>query len=60
MSPPLGADAVSGKRFGELTRDDIVTLSRLASSLGRSPDTVKVLWEDVQRKLRAAKRKKPR
>jgi hypothetical protein len=56
--PPLGADAVSGKRFGELTRVDIFNLSRLASSLGRRPDTVKVLWEDMQRKVRDKKRKR--
>jgi hypothetical protein len=41
--PPLGADAVSGKRFGDLTRGDIVNLSQLATSLGRRGDTVKVL-----------------
>jgi hypothetical protein len=54
--PPLGADAVSGKRFGDLTRVDIVNLSRLATSLGRRGDTVKVLWEDEQLKMRAARK----
>jgi hypothetical protein len=52
--PPLGVDVPSGKRFGELTRIDVQNLSRIASSLGRRGETVKVLWEDTQRNMKAA------
>lgn len=52
--PPLSVDVPSGKRFGELTRVDVQNLSRIASSLGRRGETVKVLWEDTQRNMKAA------
>jgi hypothetical protein len=52
--PPLGVDVPSGKRFGELTRIDVQNLSRIAASLGRRGETVKVLWEDTQRNMKAA------
>ncbi len=60
--PALGVDVVSGKRFGEITRVDVVNLSRIATSLGRRGETIKVLWEDMERKQKAqrkAKAKKP-
>ena len=44
--PPLGPGLASGKRFGDLTRLDVESLSRLANSLGRRADVVTVLWQD--------------
>ena len=33
--PAIGLEAINGKRFGEITRVDVVNLSRIATSLGR-------------------------
>ena len=56
--PALGVDVVSGKRFGEITRVDVVNLSRIATSLGRRGETIKVLWEDMERKQKAQRKAK--
>ena len=55
--PAIGVDGVNGKRFGEITRMDVVSLSRIANSLGRRGEMIKVLWEDMERKQKAAARK---
>lgn len=55
--PELSMDLPAGKRFGELTRGDIDTLSRLASKLGRRSDVIMVLWQDMQRKKKPPKKK---
>ena len=51
--PLLGPGLPSGKRFGDLTRLDVESLSRLANSLGRRADVVTVLWQDMERKRKA-------
>ena len=51
--PPLGPGLPAGKRFGELTRLDVESLSRFASSLGRRADVITVLWQDMERKRKA-------
>ena len=51
--PALAADLPTGTRFGDLTREDLKNLSRLASSLGRRTDVVTVLWQDMDRKRKA-------
>jgi hypothetical protein len=48
--PMLAPDLPTGKRFGDLTRDDVQSLSRLANTLGRRTDVVTVLWQDMERK----------
>jgi hypothetical protein len=53
--PSLGIDVPAGKHFGELTRVDIETLSRLAGKLGRRSDVVTVLWKDMLRKQKLLK-----
>lgn len=59
--PAFGLDGLEGRRFSELTRVDVQQLERVAASLGRRAETVKVLWEDAQRQKRnAAKPKKSR
>lgn len=60
LIPALGGDLVSGKRFGEITRVDVVNLSRVATALGRRGETIKTLWDDMQRKLRPPRQKKKR
>jgi len=51
--PPLGPGFPAGKRFGDLTRLDVESLSRLANSLGRRADVITVLWQDMERKRKA-------
>lgn len=52
--PLLGAGQPAGKRFGDLVRADVENLSRLAASLGRRADVITVLWQDMERKRKAA------
>jgi hypothetical protein len=56
--PAVGVDGVNGKRFGEITRMDVMSLSRIANSLGRRGETIKVLWEDMERKQKAERKAK--
>lgn len=51
--PPLAAGIPAGARFGDLTRVDVVNLSRIATSLGRRTDVITVLWQDMDRKRKA-------
>lgn len=51
--PPLAPDLPSGTRFGDLTREDLKNLARLANSLGRRSDVVTTLWQDMDRKRKA-------
>jgi hypothetical protein len=57
---PLGlhAEAPTGRRFGELTRIDIDTLAKIASSRGRRGDIVKDIWQQTQKKMKIQARKK--
>ncbi len=54
----LHPEAPSGKRFADLTRDDILALSRIGGNLGRRGDVVKEIWEQTQRKLKEAAKAK--
>ena len=54
----LHPEAPTGKRFGELTRIDIGTLTQIGNNLGRRADVVKDIWERTQKKLKAAARPK--
>lgn len=62
--PMFAAQALGGRAFGELSRDEVKQLSRVASALGRRSDTILTMWEDMQRRARglqkAAKKQKPR
>ena len=51
--PALAPDLPSGTRFGDLTREDLKNLARLANSLGRRSDVVTTLWQDMDRKRKA-------
>jgi hypothetical protein len=55
--PALAIDLPPGRRFGELTRDDIESLSKQASKVGRRADVIVVMWEDMQRKKKPARKK---
>jgi hypothetical protein len=55
--PPLAIDLPAGRRFGELTRSDINSLSKQALKVGRRADVITVMWEDMQRKKKSARRK---
>ena len=52
--PQLGPGLPVGQRFGDLTRIDVENLSRFANSLGRRADVVTVLWQDMERRRKAA------
>lgn len=58
--PEVGAGALGGRTFGELTREEARRLARVASALGRREGTILTLWEDMQRRLRPPTPKKPR
>ena len=51
--PALAPDLPSGTRFGDLTREDLKNLARLANSLGRRGDVVTTLWTDMDRRRKA-------
>ena len=51
--PPLAPDLPSGTLFGDLTREDLKNLARLANTLGRRADVVTTLWQDMDRKRKA-------
>jgi hypothetical protein len=46
----------SGKRFGDLSRDDIDNLSKMGSNMGRRGDVVKTIWEQTQQQLKQQRR----
>ena len=48
----------SGKRFADLSRDDIDTLSKIGSNMGRRGDVVKTIWEQTQQQLKQQRREK--
>jgi len=50
--PSEGTGMLAGRPFGELTRDDVKHLARVAEAFGRRGATVLTLWEDTQRQLR--------
>jgi hypothetical protein len=54
--PPLAIDLPPGRRFGELTRSDIESLSKQATVVGGRADVVRVMWEDMQRKKKPARK----
>jgi hypothetical protein len=58
----LHREAPSGKRFGEVSRADIDTLAKIATSRGRRGDIVKGIWEQTQRKIKSKSKppKKPK
>lgn len=51
--PPLSPDLPSGTLFGDLTREDLKNLARLANTLGRRGDVVTTLWQDMDRRRKA-------
>ena len=55
--PPLAIDLPPGRRFGELTRNDIESLSKQAAKVGRRADVIVVMWEDMQRRKKPARKK---
>jgi hypothetical protein len=52
----LDSNAPSGKRFADLSREDIDNLSKIGSNMGRRGDVVKTIWEQTQRQLKQQRR----
>jgi hypothetical protein len=52
----LDSNAPSGKRFGDLSREDIDSLSKIGSNMGRRGDVVKTIWEQTQQQLKQQRR----
>ena len=48
----------SGKRFGDLSREDIDNLSKIGSNMGRRGDVVRTIWEQTQQQLKQQRREK--
>lgn len=55
--PTFTASALGGKKFGDLSKDDVKALSRLAGTLGRRGETIATIWDDMQRKARGPRKK---
>ncbi len=58
--PAFGSSVLAGRPFGELTRDDVRQLARIAGGFGRSEATILALWTDMRQRLRPQAPKKPR
>jgi len=54
----LDSNAPSGKRFGDLSREDIDSLSKIGSRIGRRGDVVKSIWEQTQQQLKQQRRRR--
>src|SRR3954468_22010857 len=54
LVPAFRVDLPTGMPFGDLTKPDIENLSRFAGSLGRRADVIRIMWEDLRKKRRAA------
>lgn len=50
--PAFASGGLGGRPFGELTRDDVKQLGRVAGGLGRRDDIVVTLWNDMQQRKR--------
>jgi hypothetical protein len=48
----------SGKRFGDLGREDVDNLSKIGSNMGRRGDVVKTIWEQTQQQLKQQRRER--
>ena len=55
--PAPAIDLPPGRLFGELTRDDVESLSKQAAKVGRRADVLVVMWQDMQRKKKPARKK---
>jgi hypothetical protein len=54
----LHAHAPSGKRFADLSREEIDNLASIGSYLGRRGDVVKTIWEQTQRQIKPRRSRK--
>jgi len=52
----LHPEAPAGKRFGDLTPQDIDALTRIGFNLGRRGDIVKDIWRSTRQQLKAKAR----
>jgi len=58
--PAIATGTLAGRAFGTLTRTDVRQLARIANAFGRRGDTVIILWEDTQRRLKPQPNPRPR
>ena len=56
LVPTFPGTSLGGKRFGDLSKDDVKGLSRLAGTLGRRGETIVTIWDDMQRKARGPRK----
>ena len=54
--PTFASGGLGGRPFGELTRDDVKQLARVAGGLGRRDDIVVTLWNDMQQRKRGPRK----
>ena len=53
--PTFITGALGGRRFGDLSKDDVKALARVASGLARRSETIVTMWEDMKRRARPPK-----
>src|SRR4051812_3661624 len=53
--PIFGTHGLGGRRLGDLTKDDVKALARIAGGLGRRSETIVTIWENMQSRARPPK-----
>lgn len=61
LVPAFATKGLAGRRFGDLSQEEVKELARVASALARRGDTVLSIWNDMRQRARAqAKPSRPR
>jgi hypothetical protein len=50
--PAFATKGLAGRRFGDLSLDDVKELARVASALARRGETVLSIWNDMRQRSR--------
>jgi hypothetical protein len=56
LVPTFASSGLAGKRFGDLSRDDVKALARVGSGLARRGDTILMIWDDMRRQARTSRK----
>jgi hypothetical protein len=55
LVPAFATKGLAGRRFGDLSQEDVKELARVASALARRGDTVLGIWNDMRQRSGPAK-----
>jgi hypothetical protein len=50
--PAFATKGLAGRRFGDLSADEVKQLARVAHALSRRGETVLTIWKDMRQRLR--------